>query len=609
MKKSKTLLICLLAAHFISVGQIRWTGLGGDGRWANASNWSNNQLPATTSDVILDNDLRTGNYSVTLPNNATTVRSITITPAGANVIELILPATNTSSPALTLSSSGHSLTLHKGAIFRNSSGASTGDPLSPTGTIWIGNGAQYIHNTPRSHTVVVSKLSAAPGTETGIFEFDVKGGGPIISFAGRTFGSLVLSAKANGTTKAYNASGSTATLIRGDLVIHDGVSFNLDLKAAVTIKGNYRQYGGRFNLGSNANNTVVRLAGHFTQTKGDITTNTVGDQPVLELNGAATQQITAASTGITNTVTVKVNNPAGVVLHTALKLPYRLQLTAGRITTTAANLLTLQAGCSLQADTLTAGNFIDGPLKKEGLLSTGQFLFPVGKGNTQRWMTLMQATGNYTVEFHQSNPYAKSNKYLAPIHHISSIEHWSVTADALSTPQAAVKLSFNDPNSGGVTDLSALRIAQLLGGHWTDAGMAGYAGNAGSNGFVVSAPILNFGSAPQYFTLASTSRSFNPLVQSQRSIAVPPTAFTASGSMVPTITNGLTQLRIHASIRSTGQLQIVNHLGQVCQQMPLSLNKGNNNIPVNVSSLRAGLYFLQLAATKERIEPLRLVKL
>lgn len=608
MSKSKTLLISLLFAHFMSAGQVRWTGLGGDGRWNNTANWFNNQLPAATSDVILDNTQQTGNYSVTLPNGSVTVRSITLSPTSANTIELILPATNTSNPALTLSSTSNSLILNKGAVFRNSSGAAAGDPLSPAGTVWIGNGGRYIHNTPRSHTLIVSKLSTTTGTESGIFEFDVKGGGPIISFAGRTFGSLVLSARANGTSKAYNASGSTATLIRGDLVINDGVSFNLDLKATVTVKGNYLQNGGRFNLGSNANNTIVKIAGHLTQTKGDITTNTPGDLPTLELNGTHSQQVSTVNNGVAGTVTFKVNNQAGIVLQTALSLPYRLQLTAGRISTSPANLLTLQAASVIQADTLASGNFIDGPLRKEGLLSTSQFLFPVGKGNTQRWLTLMQATGNYTVEFHQSSPYAKSTKYLAPIHHISSIEHWSVTADATNAPQAAIKLSFNDPNSGGVTDLSALRIARLMAGNWIDAGVAGFAGNAGSNGFVVSHPITGLGGTTQYFTLASTSRSFNPLLQEQRIAATGQTPHPFAGIVVPSTTNGPALLRLQASSRLQCQLQVINNMGQVCQQWSLPLNKGVNSVPVNVSGLPAGVYVIRLAGLKNRMEPIRLVK-
>ncbi len=591
----------------MGIGQVRWTGLGGDGRWNNAANWVNNLLPATTSDVILDNSQQTGNYSVTLPNGSTTVRSVTISPAGSNTIELILPVTNTSNPTLTLSSNSNSLILNKGAVFRNSSGATTGDPLSPAGTIWIGNGGRYLHNTTRSHTLVVSKLSTATGTETGIFEFDVKGGGPIISFAGRTFGTLVLSAKANGTTKAYNASGSTATLIRGDLVINDGVSFNLDLKAVITIKGNYQQLGGRFNLGSNANHTLVKIAGHLEQTKGDITTNTTGDLPTLELNGTAPQQVTTASKGIVGTVTCKVNNPSGIVLQTPLSLPYRLQLTAGRISTSHTNLLTLQATASIQADTLATGNFIEGPLRKEGLLNTPQFLFPVGQGKTQRWLTLMQATGNYTVEFHRSTPYAKSNKYLAPIHHLSSIEHWSVTADLTSAPQAAIKLSFNDPNSGGVTDLSALRIARLLAGNWIDAGLAGFAGSAGSNGFVVSDPITGLGGSTQYFTLASTSGSFNPLLQTHR-LAATYESHSITGAVQPTVTSSHTQLRLHSSMKLPCQVQVINYMGQVCQQLSWPLNKGVNSIPLDVSGLPAGIYTIRLAGMKERMDPIRLIR-
>lgn len=607
MKKYTSLLIFLAVAHFVSVGQLRWTGLGGDGQWDNAANWQGNQLPTSSSDVILDNMHYIGSYIVTFPATGTTVRSIAIAPAGTHRIELILPPANTADPGLTLTSADVALRLQNGAVFRNSSGALSGEPILLTGTVWIGNGSRYLHNTPRSHALIVGKLATGAGTENGVFEFDVKGGGPIISFAGKTFGTLELSSLANNGTRVYNVSGSTGTLIRGDLVINDGVSLNLNLKATVTIQGNYLQHGGRFNLGSNANNTLVRIAGHFSQTKGDLTTNTADDHPVIELNGTDLQLVSVAAKGIAGSVTLKVNNPAGIRLQTPVSLPYELQLAAGRISTGASNLLVLEPGCRLQVDSLTAGTFINGPMRKEGLSYTGQFLFPVGKGDTQRWLSLVQATGSYTVEFHKSNPHSRGSYYASPIHHISSIEHWSVAADAVA-PQAQVKLSFNDPNSGGVTDLSALRVAWLQGGKWVDAGKTAEGGSAGSNGFVVSAPITDFGSGTQYFTLASTTASFNPLLQEQRPGPATMPSFPRSGLLVPTVTTGQSQLRLDAREGTRCRLQVVNASGRICRQYQVSLERGANILPVDVSSLPAGMYFIQLTGGTDRLAPLRLIK-
>src|ERR1700712_2728017 len=78
---------------FISVSliaQVKWTGGGGDGEWANAANWVGNQLPATSDDVILDNSVQPGNYTVLLPGAAIaiTIKSIVILPAAGNNIQL-----------------------------------------------------------------------------------------------------------------------------------------------------------------------------------------------------------------------------------------------------------------------------------------------------------------------------------------------------------------------------------------------------------------------------------------------------------------------------------------------------------------------------------------
>src|SRR5712692_5170345 len=80
-----------------------WTGLGGDGLWATAANWNNNSVPAASDDVLLDNSVLLASYSVTLPNTAVTIKTLTLFPALNDSIQLVLPSGNTSAPALTVS--------------------------------------------------------------------------------------------------------------------------------------------------------------------------------------------------------------------------------------------------------------------------------------------------------------------------------------------------------------------------------------------------------------------------------------------------------------------------------------------------------------------------
>ena len=107
----------LFAAVFISndcTSQKKWDGGAGNNQWSNALNWTGNTLPSVIDDVVLDNALVTGNYTVILPATAVTVKTITITPAVSRTIDLSLPSANTAIPGLTVSGPGYGLTINSG---------------------------------------------------------------------------------------------------------------------------------------------------------------------------------------------------------------------------------------------------------------------------------------------------------------------------------------------------------------------------------------------------------------------------------------------------------------------------------------------------------------
>ena len=147
--------------------QKKWDGGGGTNAWSNPANWTGNILPSASDDVVLDNSVINTSYNVLLPSTAVTVKSITITAGINKNIELTLPNTNTLAPALTVSGTGYGMTLNAGAVFRNSSGSSSGTSVNVLDSIKIVNTGRYIHNTAGAHTLNVHKLSVAPGTETG----------------------------------------------------------------------------------------------------------------------------------------------------------------------------------------------------------------------------------------------------------------------------------------------------------------------------------------------------------------------------------------------------------------------------------------------------------
>ena len=514
-KKNCWCIKCLLyiPVLFVSVNiiaQVRWDGEAGDNQWTTASNWVGNIIPAATDDVLLDNSSLTGNYIVLLPGSlsAITVRTIIISPAVNNTIQVVLPSSSTAVPAFTATGPAYGITINNGGIFMNSSGSASTAAISVNDSLRINNGGQYIHNTRSAHAAIVTVLSKIPGTETGIFTFDVPGGSYTFASTNRTYGTLILSADASGGSQVYATSAASPLTINGDFILKAGVTVNLDLTAATIIKGNYVQEGGIFNLASQPNNNVVYVKGDFIQTAG-IITETTGGLPAIEFSGTSNQNIQAAGS-ITNSVAVSINNSTGVSLLSGLSLPYNLSLING-IVNTHNFLITLQAGCSIHADSLSNSSFINGPLRKEGLSAVSHFLFPVGKDITQRWIALKDASGNYTVEFFKANPKTLATAAGTGIHHISSTEYWSVQADATPAPAAAIELSFDNVNSGGVTDMATLRIAQLVSGIWTDKGNTATTGTAGSAGSVVSNPISMFDAGNTWFTLAGSDAFQNPL--------------------------------------------------------------------------------------------------
>lgn len=505
---SLTLVIFSLFSFTSLKAQLKWDGGGNDGQWLTAANWVGDKLPSSTDDVLLDNSFLQGAYAVTIPpgNVSITVKSLTINPGTGLTIELKIPATNTAVPALSITSHGYALIINNGGVFRNASGAASGAPLLVTDSIQVNNGGRFIHNTQRSHATNVAQLSRAAGTEGGIFEFDIPAASSTISLSDRTYGKLLLSSSAAGGTATYTASGTNPVMIRNDLETGPGTSLSLNFSDTFTIGGNIIQHNSTINLGNSTRSLVLNLNGNILQFPGSIITESGTGLPELLLNGNNLQVINCTGK-ITNSVSVKINNHAGVELQSPLTLPYKLVLLNGIINTTQTNLLTLQAGCSIQADSLSSLSFINGPLKKMGLQSA-DFLFPVGKDLQSRWLKLKNASGNFTVTYHNEDPRFLSTTYSS-IDHISQIESWSVVADSIPS-SANIELSFIDPNSGGVTNLANLCVASLEDGIWKNRGNITVTGTAGFRGSVES-NLINPIDSINYFTLGSSSSADNPL--------------------------------------------------------------------------------------------------
>ena len=230
----------VLATYHPAVSQSIWDGGGGDSLWQNPRNWSSDEVPLTGEEVLLDNSVVKTGYSVVLPsgNTGVSIARLRIQPSAGLSIRLLLPGSNTATPALRLTGTGECLFLSAGAVFVNASGAASGDPIAFSGGFHLGDGATYVHNTVRGHTRVVERLSQKPGTEKGVFLFDVPGTSAYaVSLSGRTFGTFVLSAAAAGGSRRYNGSGSNPLTVRGGMRIGKGAFFSTTQTSDIRLEG------------------------------------------------------------------------------------------------------------------------------------------------------------------------------------------------------------------------------------------------------------------------------------------------------------------------------------------------------------------------------------
>ena len=508
LKKGFTWIILVLVSIGGRAAELRWDGEANDGLWQNPTNWSSNTLPVNDDDVVFDNSSITGSYVVMLGpgNGLISIRSLRITPSGVNTITFTIPVSNVEAPALRCSGAIYGLVLDPGGVLINESGASAGVTIEVADSIRINNGGRYIHRTARSHAETVRSLSRAPGTEEGEFEFNIPVASSTISLSGQVFGRLRLSPGPNGLIN-YTGTGTNGLTIRSDLEIMPGVNLSLNLEGILIIRRNLIHNGGVLNLASTARKLSVELGGHFQQSTSAITTESGTAQPEIILVGNSLQEL-AIQGNITNEVGVKIKNPGGVVLKSSLSLPYKLSLENGIVTTNEYQ-ITLQSACLLEVPVLNSTAFVNGKIEKKGL-ANASFFFPVGKNGTRRWLQIHEATGDFVVEYIRSDPRAICLNFGDGISHVSSLEYWSITNSG-STANALVELSFDNVNSGGITDLGNLRVAWLNANTWQDAGNSATTGSAGSSGSV-SSRMQNWpNNQTVLYSLASNTASQNPL--------------------------------------------------------------------------------------------------
>ena len=233
-------LLFLFLFNAKAMSQKKWDGEGGDSLWSNPINWFPDGIPSANDDVLINNDMVLVPYTVLLPNgtNSTPIRSIKIVATPNQEIRVVIPSTNTASPAITLNSTDTALTIGAGATLTNASGAAAGNAIDLAGLFIIENGGKYIHQTARGNALLISKLVLSTSSHYGIFEFDVPGNNAYtISGSGRQFGSLVFNGRGT-NRKTYSCSGSGKMIIHGDLTINETAGLSSSLTNNIVINRN-----------------------------------------------------------------------------------------------------------------------------------------------------------------------------------------------------------------------------------------------------------------------------------------------------------------------------------------------------------------------------------
>ncbi|MFT3683023.1 MAG: sugar-binding protein [Ferruginibacter sp.] len=286
---------------------------------------------------------------------------------------------------------------------------------------------------------------------------------------------------------------SGATKINGTLQASNGtntVAFTLPAQnitcAAVDIKANGT-------LTAVASNTIScsgnwANAGTFNRSTGTVV-----------LNGGAAQTISGTNVTTFNNLTVN-NTSGGITLSKAATVAGTLTLTSGIVTTDATNLLTLSATTVASLSGGSNSSYINGPFSR-GVIATGTFLFPVGKGTTSSGYlpfsiinpdgaTLMTVTPNNTDA-------GSSATFNSPITGISHSEFWLVNVNTGVLNANAGKVILGRESALGSLNLVAKSTAQA--GAYSSLGGATPVGNTITS-------VSNTGAgATSYYVLATNA--------------------------------------------------------------------------------------------------------
>jgi len=318
----------------------------------------------------------------------------------------------------------------------------------------------------------------------------------------------------NYTVMGYMEVGSGAYVTLGGSSLTPSYTWNL--------KGNFLQTGGTLNLlnniGAVTQATTLKVGGDITQIGGSFdcinpTTSTAAELFVVELNGAANQNIGFFGSPLDNTtnqVVLRMNNAAGATLQSPVQVGKVSWNSAakGVITTSSSNYLQVRntnATDPLVFNAPSNSGYIDGPVRRATASNTQYLSLPVGKDGTLRACEIKPA--NTTASVYEAEYFASGYPVTTtqlPLHKISTQEYWNIAKIAGSDAVIRLSLAGAVP---GVAAIDTLVVAHFNGTEWTDArGTKLVPGNS-STGSIETTTMSSF--SP--FTFAYTWNSALPI--------------------------------------------------------------------------------------------------
>jgi len=277
--------------------------------------------------------------------------------------------------------------------------------------------------------------------------------------------------------------------------------------------GTADDYNGDFNLIKTSTGLMYPNYNATCTYAGDINLNTntavtfgAAGNGIAEFDGTGAQSINdlAATVEPIFTRIVLDNSNSEVTLNTPITASTRVTFTQGNLITTDANLLTMNDNST--ALTASDDSYVRGPIEKVG---NDAFTFPVGDSGLYRPITITapaSGVSRFRATYQEVNPnptYDWQSKD-GSLEHVSTREYWTLDRSGTSNT-VSVTLSW-DTNSGGVDNLSELRVARWDGSAWRDHGNGGTTGNTTAGTVTSSSAVTSF--SP--FTLASSTTN-NPL--------------------------------------------------------------------------------------------------